>query len=152
MPKLQQRFHDIISATADRPLIVGGKSMGGRVASMLADSAGVDGVVCLGYPFHPPKKPDRLRTQHLETLRTPTLIIQGERDPFGNRQEVEAYPLSPAIRVRWMTDGDHGLKPRKRSGETLSGHLDRAGEWVLEFLSTLPLQRRDDKTTDPGGC
>ena len=77
--------------------VIGGKSMGGRIASMVADRAAVDGVICFGYPFHPPGKPDRLRVEHLETMRTPTLILQGERDPFGRREEVEGYQLSDTV-------------------------------------------------------
>ncbi|HCK54632.1 MAG TPA: alpha/beta hydrolase, partial [Planctomycetaceae bacterium] len=62
---------------------IGGKSMGGRMASLVADECGVAGLVCLGYPFHPPAKPEKLRTEHLAGLSTPTLIVQGDRDRFG---------------------------------------------------------------------
>ncbi len=99
------------------PLIIGGKSMGGRVASMVADrlhgDGKVAGLLCLGYPFHPPGKPAQLRTAHLERLAVPALIVQGTRDPFGTREEVAGYALSPAIEVLWVEDGDHDLKPRK---------------------------------------
>ena len=74
-----------------RDLVIGGKSMGGRMASMLADEVGARGLVCLGYPFHPPGKPEQLRTAHLDALRTPTLIVQGTRDPFGTPDEVAGY-------------------------------------------------------------
>jgi len=104
-------------------LVIGGRSMGGRIASMVADEAGVPGLLCYGYPFHPPGQPGKLRTAHLERLRTPAVIFQGERDPFGARAEVEGYRLSRAIRVRWMADGDHSLKPRKSSGYTEADHL-----------------------------
>ena len=81
------------------PVLIGGKSMGGRVASLVADdlyAAGrIAGLVCLGYPFHPPNKPEQLRTAHLERLACPALIVQGERDPFGGRAEVEGYPCQP---------------------------------------------------------
>ena len=100
--------------TDDAPLLIGGKSLGGRVASLLAEelhrARRIAGLVCLGYPFHPPKQPDRLRTQHLRALTCPTLIVQGERDPFGTRAEVEALPLSPAIRIAWLPDGDHDFR------------------------------------------
>ena len=89
---------------------IGGKSMGGRMASMVADEMHVRGVVCFGYPFHPPGKPEQLRTAHLETLRTPALILQGTRDPFGTQEEVATYRLSKAIRVEWTEKGDHSLK------------------------------------------
>ena len=105
-------------------LIVGGKSMGGRVASMVADECRVGGLLCLGYPFHPVGKPTQLRTAHLAGLETPTLIVQGTRDPFGSRDEVAGYELSKAIEILWLEDGDHDLRPRKAvSGFTMADHL-----------------------------
>ncbi|MCA0418306.1 MAG: alpha/beta hydrolase [Proteobacteria bacterium] len=117
---------DALGATGT--LIIGGKSMGGRVASMVADelfeSGRIDGLLCLGYPFHPPGKPEQLRTGHLVELKTPTLIVQGTRDEFGTREEVSTYRLSPAIDILWLEDGDHDLKPRKRvSGFSAADHL-----------------------------
>ncbi|HTY18698.1 MAG TPA: alpha/beta family hydrolase [Myxococcota bacterium] len=114
-------------------LVIGGKSMGGRMASLVADEVGARGLVCLGYPFHPPGKPDRLRTAHLESLRTPTLIVQGERDAFGGREEVAGYELSPAIRLHWIADGDHSFAPRKGSGRTRAHNLAEAAEAVATF-------------------
>jgi uncharacterized protein len=125
---------------AGRPPFIGGKSYGGRVASMVADSLGVDGsdlrgLVCLGYPFHPPGRPDQLRTAHLETLATPALICQGERDPMGTRADVDAYTLSPSITVSWAPDGDHDLRPRKAiSGHTFAENLDAAAGAVAAFI------------------
>jgi len=117
-------------------LVIGGKSLGGRMASLVADEAGVRGLVCLGYPFHPPAEPDRLRTAHLRDLRTPTLIVQGTRDPFGTREEVARYDLSPAIRFVWL-DGDHSFKPRVSSGQTEKGHLAAAVAAVAGFVGGL---------------
>lgn len=120
-------------------LIIGGKSMGGRVASMIADDLHAanraTGLLCLGYPFHPPGKPDELRTEHLRALRTPALICQGTRDPFGTQEEVGAYELSDRIEILWLKDGDHDLKPRQSvSGLTAADHLgtlaDRARVWA----------------------
>lgn len=116
-------------------LIIGGKSMGGRVASLIADplyAAGrIAGLLCLGYPFHPVGKPEQLRTAHLATLRTPTLIVQGTRDQFGTRGEVAGYRLSPAIEMLWLEDGDHDLKPRKGvSGLTTADHLRAVADGV----------------------
>lgn len=123
------------------PLLIGGKSMGGRVASMLGGDlfaeGQVAGLVCLGYPFHPPNKPGQLRTAHLESLRCPTLIIQGERDPFGPRAEVEAMRLSPAIRFHWAGDGDHDLGPRGGSGFTRKGNLASGADAIAEFARSL---------------
>jgi predicted alpha/beta-hydrolase family hydrolase len=118
-------------------LVVGGKSLGGRIASMVADRAGVRGLVCLGYPFHPPGKPERLRTKHLEELRTPALIVQGTRDIFGSREDVAGYRLSESIRIAWIEDGDHSFKPRASSGRTESQNLAEAIARVLAFLSEL---------------
>lgn len=118
-------------------LVIGGKSLGGRMASLIADDSRVRGLVCLGYPFHPPSQPQKLRTKHLATLQTPALIIQGERDPFGNVEEVGSYHLSPAIRIEWLPDGDHSFKPRARSGTTEADNLKRAVELVCTFVAHL---------------
>ena len=109
-------------------LIIGGKSMGGRVASMVADrllaKGAIGGLLCLGYPFHPPAKPGQLRTAHLATLATPTLVCQGTRDEFGTREEVASYALSDRLEILWFEDGDHDLKPRKSiSGFSAGDHL-----------------------------
>ena len=93
----------------------------------------VAGLVCIGYPFHPPGKPNQLRTAHLERLDCPALIVQGERDPFGARAEVASYDLDRRICIAWMPDGDHGLGPRKRSGHTLEGNLATAADAVRAF-------------------
>jgi uncharacterized protein len=123
------------------PLLIGGKSMGGRVASLLADelyaASRIAGLACLGYPFHPPNKPDQLRTAHLLGLACPTLIVQGDRDPFGNRAEVEGYDLSRAIRIHWADDGDHDLGPRGGSGFTRKGNLAAAADAVATFAKSL---------------
>ena len=123
------------------PPLIGGKSMGGRVASLLADelhAAGrIAGLVCLGYPFHPPNKPDQLRTAHLQRLACPALVVQGERDPFGSRAEVEAMRLSPTIRFHWVGDGDHDLGPRGGSGYTRAGNLAAAADAVAAFAKSL---------------
>jgi uncharacterized protein len=116
-------------------LAIGGKSLGGRMASLIAAEDGARALVCLGYPFHPPGRPDKLRTAHLEQLATPALVLQGERDPFGGRGEVSGYRLSPAIRIAWCPDGDHSLVPRKKSGRTAEENWDLAVEAIAEFLS-----------------
>ncbi|HKU40523.1 MAG TPA: alpha/beta fold hydrolase [Polyangiales bacterium] len=113
---------------------IGGKSMGGRIASMLADELGVKGVVCLGYPFHPPGQPEKLRTAHLATLKTRCLIVQGSRDQFGTEEEIASYRLSRAIRVLILPDGDHSLVPRKASGHTRKSHFEAAVEATDRFL------------------
>ena len=124
------------------PLLIGGKSMGGRVASMIADElfteAKIAGLLCLGYPFHPPGKPIQLRTAHLAGLQTPTLICQGTRDEFGTREEVGGYTLSDRIEILWLEDGDHDLKPRKSvSGFTVADHLRTISEKVSDWADRL---------------
>ena len=94
---------------------IGGKSMGGRMASMVADELGVAGLICLGYPFHPPGRPERTRTAHLEALATRSLIVQGSRDTFGTTGDVAAYALSPAIAVHWIEGGNHDLRAPGRT-------------------------------------
>jgi predicted alpha/beta-hydrolase family hydrolase len=126
MPVLQACLRDVVAACGSTRLVLAGKSMGGRVATMLADELRAAAAIVFGYPFHPPKDPTKLRTAHLATLRTPTLILQGERDPFGTRPEVETYALSPAITVQWLADGDHSLAPRRSSGHTAAEHLATA--------------------------
>lgn len=95
-------------------LFIGGKSMGGRVASMVADQlfarGTIAGLVCVGYPFHPVGQPAKLRTAHLQPLKCPTMIVQGTRDPFGTREEVAGYGLSRATELHWIENGDHDLK------------------------------------------
>lgn len=125
LPVLQATMKTL-AAEVRGPLALIGKSMGGRVATTVADELGAIACVAVGYPFHPPKKPEQLRTAHLATLRTPTLILQGERDPFGTPDEVAGYPLSDAIELRWFEDGDHSLEPRKKSGFTAEQHLAAA--------------------------
>lgn len=145
VPKAERLLDEYRAAVAGvppgAPLLIGGKSMGGRVASMVADdllAAGlIAGLVCLGYPFHPPRKPERLRTAHLVGLACPALIVQGERDPFGERGEVEEMRLSPAIRFHWAPDGDHDLAPRKSSGHTRAGNLAAAADAVAAFAGGL---------------
>jgi predicted alpha/beta-hydrolase family hydrolase len=138
MPALQDCYRTVVAELGDPArIVIGGRSMGGRVASMLADELGVAGLLCFGYPFHPPDKPSQLRTAHLAELRTRTLIIQGTRDPFGTPDEIAGYALSPAIRLRYIEDGDHSLKPRKKSGRSEKEARDEALAAAVEFLRGL---------------
>ena len=138
LPKLQEVFRQQVALElAKGPVIIGGKSMGGRVASLLLDELPVLGGVCLGYPFHPLGKPEQLRTEHLRELKTPTLILQGERDGFGHRNEVEGYELSPSIRLQWLADGDHSFKPRKSSGLSEAQNWQQAVEAADDFCRGL---------------
>lgn len=136
--KLMAEFRSAIAeAGVDRPFI-GGKSLGGRVASMCADELfaanRISGLVCLGYPFHPPGKPDSLRTAHLIDLTCPTLIAQGEKDPFGTADEVGRYGLSDAISIHWAPFGNHDLAPPKRSGRTAEDNWIDVAAAIARFV------------------
>jgi uncharacterized protein len=136
-PVLRETWLNIVSMLGCEGLVIGGKSMGGRIASLIADEAGVPGLVCLGYPFHPEGKPDQLRVAHLESIKTPTLILQGERDPFGTQEEVAEYKLSSSIRVVWLKDGDHSFTPRKSSGRTEEENREEALGEIVAFVEGL---------------
>jgi predicted alpha/beta-hydrolase family hydrolase len=132
---LEARWKEVVAHFGGGPrLFIGGKSMGGRIASMVADEVGARGLVCLGYPFHPPGAPAKLRTAHLATLETPTLILQGTRDAFGSREEIAGYGLSPAIAVHYLEGGDHSFKPPARSGRTEAQNLAEAIAAIGAFL------------------
>ncbi len=135
-PVLLQSFREQLEALDDpENVLIGGKSLGGRMASMLATEMSVAGVICLGYPFHPPGKPERTRLDHLPDLRAPMLICQGERDPLGSREEVAGYDLPASVQLHWLPDGDHDLKPRKKSGYTHEQNLDDAARAVAAWAA-----------------
>ncbi|QTT91835.1 alpha/beta hydrolase [Pseudomonas chlororaphis] len=139
-PKLLECWREVYAQV--RPhvagqLAIGGKSMGGRMASLLADELGADALVCLGYPFYAAGKPEKPRVAHLAELRTTTLIVQGERDALGNRAAVEAYTLAPAIELFWLVAADHDLKPLKASGFSHEQHLEAAAQKVADLLRGL---------------
>lgn len=143
-PVLLETWRAVIDELGRDNLVIGGKSMGGRMASMIAreledESAPVKGLVCLGYPFHPPGKPEKAegRMAHLTDIQTPTLILQGTRDTFGTAEQVPGFPLSPAIDVHWLEDGDHGFKPRKKSGRTEDQNWQHAIDAIDAFARAL---------------
>jgi len=140
-PVLEEAWRDAICEAAGKKgpasVAIGGKSMGGRIASMVADEAGVAGLVCFGYPFHPPGQPGKLRVAHLEGLKTPALIVQGERDVFGARDEISRYSLSRKIRILFLPDGDHSFRPRAASGRTESQNVGDAIVAAAAFLRSL---------------
>ncbi|WP_417704076.1 alpha/beta fold hydrolase [Pseudomonas sp.] len=135
--QLLQQWREVHAQVRQRiagPLAVGGKSMGGRMASLLADELGASALVCLGYPFYAAGKPEKPRVAHLAELRTPTLIIQGERDALGNRDAVAGYELSAAISLHWLQAADHDLKPLKASGFSHEQHLQTAIGSIAAYL------------------
>ena len=134
-------FATRLISSQTQPLFIGGKSMGGRLGTVLLDELAaigqVRGGVCLGYPFHPLGKQQQVRTQHLAAMASPCLIVQGERDAMGRREEVEAYPLSDSVRVDWIPDGDHSFTPRKSSGRTEPMNWALAVERAHGFMDAL---------------
>jgi len=139
--RLEAEYRAFLAEFPQSVAAIGGKSLGGRVASLIVDSLRLansgPGLVCLGYPFHPPGKPQSLRTGHLEDLQSPALIVQGERDALGSRGEVEALLLAPRIQIHWLPDGDHSFVPRKSSGTTIDDNIAEAAQAVAMFLTEL---------------
>ncbi|WP_318517768.1 alpha/beta family hydrolase [Photobacterium leiognathi] len=145
-PKLLLDFQRHIENFADNALVIGGKSMGGRMASlMVTDIAAespdvencatkVNGVACLGFPFHPPGKPENFRGDHLKTISTPTLILQGERDTFGTKAEMAEWTFSPQVDIAFLPDGDHSFKPRKASGYTEAQNIETTVVQLARFI------------------
>lgn len=139
-PVLLAAFASALAAMPeDVPCFIGGKSMGGRMASLLASEEvalpiKLAGVVCFSYPFHPPRRPESLRTAHLPSLTVPMLVCQGERDPFGNKDEVAGYELGNNVALHWLVDGDHDLKPRKASGLSHTDNISRAATAAAAFM------------------
>lgn len=134
MPKLEAAFIEQLTQLPQRNLFIGGKSMGSRVATLIAQRCEVSGVICFGYPFHPPGKPEKTRTEHLADLKRPTLIIQGTRDPFGKPDEVSGYNLSPSIELHWLQDGDHSLEMLKRSELSTEQSWQLAADYARKFI------------------
>ncbi|AUI85477.1 alpha/beta hydrolase [Vibrio azureus] len=133
-PKLLAAYEEVITHFASQPIVIGGKSMGGRMSSLLAGHPLVAGIACLGFPFHPPGKPENYKGAHLANLEKPTLILQGERDTFGKREEFDEFVLSEHVDAHFLPDGDHGFKPRKRSGYTEADNIATAVELLAEFI------------------
>lgn len=133
-PKLLEAYTQLIEHYAPQSLVIGGKSMGGRMASHLAEHPQVSAVACLGFPFHPPGKPERNKGDHLAALTKPCLILQGERDTFGSKAELESQALSTSVRLQFIADGDHSFAPRKSSGYSLDANLAFAIEHLAQFI------------------
>ena len=136
-PKLLTYFEKVLTeANPDLPLFIGGKSMGGRMASMLAcdSTQTIEGVLAFGYPFHPPGKPEKLRIDHFADIPCPFLVLQGERDTFGTKEEIAAMQLTYSPTFTWLADGDHSLKPRKKSGITEDDNRQHAATRAAQFI------------------
>ncbi|MDP5290767.1 alpha/beta fold hydrolase [Oceanimonas sp. CHS3-5] len=133
-PVLLDCWRSLAAEFAHPKLFLAGKSMGGRMASLVADELQPAGLMLLGFPFYPPGKPERFRGQHLASIATPTLLLQGERDTFGNREAVASFDLADTVDTCWVTDGDHGFKPRKASGTTLERNLAQVCQRMRNFI------------------
>ena len=135
MQHWRERIEQFAGTPAKRKrCYLAGKSMGGRIASLIADESDVAGLLGFGFPFQAPKKPNPERIQHLRTLNTPTLILQGTRDPFGGPDDVAGFQLARKIRVHWLEDGNHDFVPRKSSGRTQEENLDEAVSETVSFI------------------
>jgi len=127
----------------DGRLVLGGRSMGGRFCSLVVadatDPQPAAGLVLLGYPLHPPGKPDQLRVEHFSRVRVPCLFVSGTRDAFGTPEELRAAARKIKGRVswHWIETGDHGFKPRQGSGQTMRGALEAAATSVVRFVRGL---------------
>ena len=133
--------HVTAAETGAVPVVIGGKSMGGRMAShVLSDPArplpSVAGLVLLGYPLHPPGRPDRLRAAHLPELRTPTLVVQGSHDTFGTEQEVRGAFGAVGAPVEWLIipGGDHSFKVPRRGGPSQADILQQVYSTVAGWV------------------
>jgi len=127
-------------------LAIGGKSMGGRIASQVA-AAGLGelaGLVFLGYPLHPPGRPDRLRAKHLPDIKTPMLFVQGSRDAFGTPDELRPIvtPLKPPADLYVVEGGDHSLKVRKAAGVRQEDIYGTVQDHIADWLRRIATVRR----------
>lgn len=140
-PKLLECFSGMVDAVraevdSHLPLLVGGKSMGGRMASILAaERPGIDGVIGFGYPFHPPGKPERVRTDHFPDIRCPFLVVQGTRDPFGKREEFEGGVLAAGnARIHWLEGGNHDFQPLAKQQSSQKALIEEAAQAARQFV------------------
>ncbi|MFQ2189660.1 alpha/beta fold hydrolase [Aeromonas jandaei] len=142
-PVLLDHWREMVREFAHPRLFLAGKSMGGRMAAEISDEIYCEmnaaGLLILGYPFHPPARADRWRGEVLKQIKTPTLLLQGERDTFGSRVELADFPFSSAVSVHWLTDGDHGFKPRKSSGLCEQDNLQQAASRIRQFVGVVPV-------------
>jgi len=149
-PRLETCYRAVVEAvrarSTRRPLFIGGKSMGGRIATHLAASPDPDdpdgtpavevaGVVALGYPLHPPGRPDTVRDAHLPRVAVPTLVVQGSRDAFGGEAELgPVLARMPAATLHVVEGGDHSFNIRRKSApptqEIYDGVMDVIADWI----------------------
>jgi predicted alpha/beta-hydrolase family hydrolase len=139
-PVLEASFREVIDATREwsgaKQVFIGGKSMGGRIATHLGAQGldGLLGIIALGYPLHPPGRPDKPRTEHLPSIRVPLLIVQGERDTFGTPDELKpvvATMKKTKVTLHAVAGGDHSLTVRgKKKDEAFQAVLDVVASFI----------------------
>jgi len=140
MPKLLDCFKSVLAELdTSLPIFLAGKSMGGRVAASLVAEENINakGVMCLGYPFHPQNKPEKLRLEPLQDTKKPILILQGTRDALGSEEEISGYQISNKCKCIFFHDGDHNLKPRVKSGFTHNEHISSAINEMVKFIDKI---------------
>ena len=136
-PVLEATYRDVVESLDADKLVLGGKSMGGRIAShVVADGLECEGLAFFGYPLHPPGRPERIRDAHLRDVRVPMLFIEGTRDPFCPLETLESArkKFKAPTEVVVIDDGDHSFKVRKSSGrstdEAWQEVIDAADHWM----------------------
>ena len=146
---LVERYLAVVGALGGgQGLVIGGKSLGGRIATLIANQVQAKGVVCLGYPFHPPEKPDNVRIEYLKSIEAPTLILQGAEDPFGAPEEVAEYGLPDNVKITWLDGGDHHLATAEDSEISDEQNWAEGAGAIAEFVSGLsPSSSPDDNAT-----
>ncbi|MDF1630091.1 MAG: alpha/beta fold hydrolase [Alcanivoracaceae bacterium] len=138
-PLLLAHFAEALQQAGGEKIFIGGKSMGGRMATMLATEQPCAGVICFGYPFHPPGKADKTRIDHFANMQTATLICQGERDPFGTHADVASYALPDSVQLQWLKDGNHDLAPRRASGLCQQDNIEQAADAAAKWITAQSL-------------
>ena len=161
-PKIEKLAHEwqnwlsiAIPQLQSSPIFIGGKSMGGRVATLMNSQAQTNntlnspaawqGVCCIGYPFHPNGQPEKIRTAHLHHQQRPIIITQGTRDAFGNGNEVAQYQLPNSVKIAWLDSADHDLKPLKKSGLNQAQTIEQAANVIAQFIEIQVVLMRSAK-------
>ena len=127
---LLAHFAEALRQAGGEKIFIGGKSMGGRMATMLATEQPCAGVICFGYPFHPPGKADKTRIDHFANMQTATLICQGD---------VASYALPDSVQLQWLKDGNHDLAPRRASGLCQQDNIEQAAHAAAKWITAQSL-------------
>ena len=137
LPALIAQFQAQMPTQSQLPTFIGGKSMGSRVATHILQDSDAHGAICFGYPFHPPGKPEKTRTEHLGQINKPVLVMQGERDPFGKPDEIAAYALPANFSVAYVPSGEHSFKATRSSGISWQDNMQFAVSQACQFIKNV---------------